>query len=158
VLIRISEVDKMAISQAAKETGKTVTSFIVGAALAAVRRTSKHAEARGSGSGARHGGVPNWFRAMCGEAARGGNLGYRDVGKRLAESLGGEIPDGLDLDEWSDALECLRSDCEDSDHEGIWEWFAEYFPKAMKLIPDRRLHLFSDGVLEAHEESGGLPL
>jgi hypothetical protein len=161
--VRIAEEDKAIIEVAARRSGRTVTAFLIGAAVAEAKRLAKRPE-RGI-----HGQIPNWFREICASASKGGAVGYDDVGIRLARELREGKPAGISSNEWATRLDDLNQAChaasrgkafadlvtgrnpENADR--IWMWFSRYFPRYMEMIPARRGVSFVVGVIEEHAVS-----
>jgi hypothetical protein len=99
-----------------------------------------------------HGGVPGFFLAACHTAAQGGANSYASAGWHLANSVGGEVPYDVELDEWVDEVEVLQKLAAVDDRRAVWDWFAAHYPKAMALIPARRRDQFVAGVRRAWED------
>lgn len=102
-----------------------------------------------------HGGVPTFFRALCCEAALGGDRSYHTPGHHLAIALGSEQPGDICSDEWGeeiDNLKLLLDHDDHDDHDGVWQWFRAHFPKMIALVPSRRRDQFVSGVRDAHDE------
>lgn len=146
-MLRISIEDKATIKAAAVQVGKSLTTFIVEAALKQVRVVQRRPPSRGI-----HGGLPTWFRATCYDAANGGANGYESAGFGLARACGSEIPHDLDFDEWGIQVDVLKGLLDDEDGDGAWKWFKQHYPKCMVLVPSRRWQQFIDGVRRAHED------
>jgi hypothetical protein len=96
-----------------------------------------------------HAGVPTFFRALCCEAALGGDRGYHTPGYHLAIALGNEQPGDICFDEWGEEIDNLKLLLDDDD---VWQWFRAHFPKMMALVPSRRRDQFVSGVRDAHDE------
>ena len=101
---------------------------------------------------ARHSGVPTFFRAACDEAKRGGSWGYSKPGYHLAIHLDSQVPFDVERNEWRELGEQLVSRLADENLDAAYDWFCEHFPTAMRLVPARRSHQFTKGVVEAYEE------
>ena len=99
-----------------------------------------------------HCGVPSFFRAACYRAAQGGSSSYASAGWHLANSVGSQIPDDVDLNDWIDEIEILQGLAAEDDRRAIWNWFAAHYPKAMTLVPARRRDQFAAGVQQAWED------
>ena len=146
--IRIDEDAKQTIEEAARRQGKSLTTFVVDAAVKAANRVPEDRER----SKRRFQGVPTYFRACCMEATRGGELGYGHPAYHLSIHLCTEVPWAADFDGWSDEIQRLLEHLANRDDEGVWEWFIEHFPSWMKLVPRRRWSQFVHGVHLAYEE------
>lgn len=105
-----------------------------------------------------HTGVPSWFRATCHEASRGGSNNYQYAGMQLGRRVGNEIPHALDYNEWDQEVDTLRGHCEKVDTKGIIEWLVEFYPAMMQLVPSRRREALAAGIIDAYEETEGLPV
>jgi hypothetical protein len=138
---------KAEIQAAAESLGQSVTTFLTDAALRRARRVKKRPPSRGV-----HGGVPSFFKACCGEAAKGGKRGYFTAGWQLASSVGSESPYDIELEGWVEEVKHLQEFLAEGDDDGAWEWFQEHYPKFMALVPARRKAQFLDGVREAYED------
>lgn len=145
-MLRISQEDKHTIKCAAELIGKSVTEFILGASLKEAERVSKNPP-RGQ-----HGGVAGWFRAMCAGAAQGGHNGYEFPAYRLATSLGTEMPDDVDVQEWIEIVDGLKKVLAAGNNNAVLLWFHVRYPKWLALIPSRRRDQFIHGVLRAYED------
>ncbi len=146
VLLRLSTENKAAIESAAAALGKSVTTFLTEAALTRARQIKRRSPARGA-----HGGVPTFFRACCHEAAQGGN-GYGGAAWHLANSIGSQMPDDLEVQEWAKLVDELIELIDNDDEQGVWDWFKHHYPKCMALVPSRRREQFVDGVRRARED------
>jgi hypothetical protein len=147
LLLRLSSEDKAAIKAAADRQGLSLTTFITDAALKRAQQVQKAPAPRGV-----HGGVPGFFRACCHEAQQGGANGYSNAGWHLANALDNECPYDLELDEWQQEVEKLKSLLAADNTEGVWEWFERHLPKCAALIPARRRDQFVAGVRRAYYE------
>jgi hypothetical protein len=99
-----------------------------------------------------HGGVPSFFRASCYTAAGGGSDSYANAGWNLANSLGTQVPDDIELDEWVDEVDVLCQLAADDDRQAIRRWFEQHFPRAMAIVPPRRRDQFVAGVIRAWDD------
>jgi hypothetical protein len=99
-----------------------------------------------------HTGVPMYFRGCCRTAAQGGADGYYGPGFTLARSLGNEVPDDIDWDEWGQEIDALQGLLGQGDTDGTWQWFARHYPKMMALIPVPRRNQFIAGVRAAYDD------
>jgi hypothetical protein len=146
VMLRISTQDKTAIKEAAERRGKSLTTFITEAAVKQARAAEPKKAAR-----LVHGGVPSWFRGTCFEAAQGGTSNYSHAGYKLARSLGSVQPWEAGDDEWTAAVEQLKTLIDNDNEDAVWDWFAEHVPKFVALIPSRRRDQFLAGIYRARE-------
>lgn len=147
IMLRVSTEDKAAIKAAADSIHKSLTTFITDAAMKQAQQIERRPPAKGV-----HGGVPSFFRACCFEAAQGGESGYFGAGWHLANSLGSQIPDDLEIEEWQDEIDALQELLADDDGQGVWAWFRYHYPKCMALVPTRRREQFVAGVRQADED------
>jgi len=148
IVLRVDQEVKSRIQDVASKIGKTATTFILEAAEKEARRIEKRPPPKGV-----HGGVPAYFKIHCVEASRGGSRGYEEAGYHLAIHIDdSEIPDDLDFEEWSIQIKNMISLLDDTDLEGVWEWFNSHYPKCMKLVPRRRMEQFINGVIRAWDE------
>src|SRR5713226_10007166 len=95
IILRVDEEAKRRISEAARRTGESLSSFVTEAAMEAVENAERRLsqEARGSRRG---GAYPTFFRALCGTAKTGGAMGYSVAGYELTGALGSVFPDEMD--------------------------------------------------------------
>ena len=146
VYLRIEEKTKVHIEEAARLKGRTLTSFMVGAAEKMADKVMANPSTRG-----RHAGIPSFFRNCCREASSGGE-GYAIAAYHLCLHLDSEYPYDLELDEWSAEVDRLLKLLSGDDDEGVWRWFTAHYPRAMKLVPRRRRQQFVVGVKRAWED------
>ena len=146
--IRVDQDTKQTIEEAARRQGKSLTSFVIDAAVKAANRVPED-QVR---SARKSRGVPKYFRACCMEASRGGELGYGHPAYHLSIHLDSEVPWEADIDGWNDEIQTLLEHLENHDDEGIWDWFTEHYPACMELVPRRRWKQFVQGVYVAHEQ------
>lgn len=99
-----------------------------------------------------HRGVPSYFRASCQTASFGGDDGYFTVGRTLASHVAGEVPYGLEDDEWFVEVETLETLLADNNDALIWQWLKVYLPRFMALIPTRRKARFIAGMKDIFQE------
>jgi hypothetical protein len=160
ICFRADAETKRRIEAAARRSGQSTTTFLLEAAIKAVQRT----ETKPPAAPKQHGGVPTYFRALCAEAARGGEFGYRSPGYELARHLSDQQPYDADADEWGAELQRLsdlllprnpatppgpgRIAYHLRDDAAVWRWFEEHYPKWAALVPPRRRKQFVAGVYE----------
>jgi hypothetical protein len=147
IVLRISTEDKATIKAAADSVSKSLTTFIIDAALKEAGQVARRPPAKGV-----HGGVPSWFRATCYEASKGGTGGYEIAGFKLAAAVGSESPYDLEGDEWADEIDKLKALLDSDDDKPVIAWFVQHYPKMMALVPARRRDQFVAGVARAYEE------
>lgn len=147
MIMRVNPEVKERIEEAARLSGLSVTSFVIGAAMKAAEQAIKKGQ-----QPAKFGGVPSFFRALCSEASRGGSMGYARAGYELARHADNLAPDVSEMSEWLPEVEKLNSLCESDDRAGIYAWFVQHYPRCMELVPSRRREQFVDGVLSAAED------
>jgi hypothetical protein len=99
------------------------------------------------------GACPTFFRACCFEASRqnahGHRVGYDHPGYQLTVNLEGLGPYEVEPEEWSKAIDGLVDLLQAADDYAILEWFCEWLPRCMELVPRRRRKTFLRGVYEA---------
>ena len=66
--------------------------------------------------------------------------------------LRNQQPYDLDEEDWDARVERLCRLIDVSDTKGAGNWFREHFPKCMKLVPERRIEQFMDGVRRAYDD------
>jgi hypothetical protein len=145
--IRVDEETKVLIERAARQEGKSLTTFVLDAAKYAAMRV--HLTRRLPAS---HRGVPKHFETFCLEAKRGGARGYFNAGYALATCLDAEIPWGLSDEEWQVEVGRLKEHIAKGNDEAAVDWFVGRYPKSMKLVPRRRWTRFVAGVRAAYEQ------
>lgn len=99
-----------------------------------------------------HSGVPTFFRACCMEAGAGNQFTYAHPGYHLAIHLRDQQPYDIEEEEWDTRVERLCQLLDDCDVKGVGNWFREHFPKCMKLVPERRMEQFIEGVGRAYDD------
>ena len=105
-------------------------------------------------SGSQH-HLPTYFRGWCQTASSGGAQSYRWVGRSLLKALAMECPMELEEDEWFQCIETLDDlFASSSSDDEILEWYKEYLPRFVELIPQRRRAIFVEGMRELHNEEG----
>jgi hypothetical protein len=157
ICFRVDDGQKARIDAAAATQGKSSSTFVKETVMSAVEKV----ESRRPKQAKPHDDVPTWFRAFCREAAKGGSFGFHRVGYRFANSMPPDDPLRRPYGEWEDEQERLRTslqlaqiwDLQDAKRRDaltahIWDWFAQNFPNAMKLIPGRRRSQFVLGFLD----------
>ena len=147
IFLRVDRDVKRRIEAAARSRGQSLTSFILKAVGAEAGRAESRPPAKG-----KHTGVPTYFQVACGEAERGGNLGYRHPGYILASNVASERPHGIEESAWLDEVDRLIELLDDQDEGAVWDWLRGHYPKMMDLVPARRVAQFVRGVLEAHQD------
>lgn len=144
--IRVDDVLKSEIEEAATARGMTVSAFMLEAARTAAAKPVKLPKPTG------HGSIPRWFAAACESAKSGGDFGYEVVGQTFAKSLDGEVPYSESFETWDVALAELAQHCAAGDEAAILAWFDDRFSRSMNLIPNRRRGLFARGVVAAWQD------
>jgi hypothetical protein len=149
ILLRISTENKARIKAAADIAGKSLTTFLV---EAAVKRAAKTTSKNTVPSQGVRGSLPAWFRVICNEAAQGGSIGYGAAGYKLAASVAGVPPVSLESNEWKwqEEISLLQDLLSEGNRAGVWDWIEFHYPKLMALVPTRRKEQFIDGVFQAH--------
>lgn len=117
---------------------------------------------------------PNFFRACCREASRGGTRGYAEAGYVLARSLAYLRPNESDADSWAAEVDrLLEFVCPVvppgrgsggtawgvPDDAGALACLDELLPRCMELVPPRRRNSFLAGLcafLRDEEGDAGL--
>jgi hypothetical protein len=110
------------------------------------------------------GPCPSYFRACCFEAshghAHGQRVGYDHPGYHLTLHLEGEQPWDVENEDWEKAVDELavlvRAAVDEFDdlvraaaEEKIIDWFCNWLPRCMALVPRRRRKMFVKGVYRA---------
>lgn len=158
IIVRADPETKLRIAAAARRLGRSVTTFMLEAALKAAGKveampTSSPALQKPKGRGA----CPSYFMALCQEAKRGGANGYWTAGHELARHVAEHADAALDSDDWDGRLDGLQSLIDLQDDEGVLAWFDSELPRCMKLVPARRRQQFLKGVYAmVNEDSGDL--
>jgi hypothetical protein len=104
------------------------------------------------------GALPNFFRALCAEAASGGTRSYADAGYELMRHIVDVGPYDLGYDEWmaiTDKLDDLLRE-EGTPDEKVVAWFEANLPRCIALVPAKRHTSFVQGVRRRfeHRENG----
>jgi Protein of unknown function (DUF1778) len=147
IVLRVSTENKQTIKAAADSVDKSLTTFVIDAALKQAEQVKRRPPARGV-----HGGLASWFRATCYEASKGGTGGYEAAGFKLAAALGSEIPGDIEDDEWPAEVEKLEALLDGDDDRAVIDWFEQHYPRFIALVPSRRRAQFVAGVVRAHRE------
>ena len=154
ILIRIEADAKERFTAAASSRGESLTAFILKACISRAKSTEKSTMVK-TMARASFGGVPSYFRGLCFTASQGGEFGYDVVGQRFAQNLPGMVPYDVEDEAWAEQVQELESMInEDGDPESVVDWFEEYFPKCMDLVPPRRRERFAIGVIEHVQKNG----
>ena len=145
IVMRVDPETKQRIGEAALKAGKSITTFVLEAAMRAATRelTAPRRQYKG---------VPKYFGIRCSEAQRGGSGGYEAAGYQLAMHVHTEHPLEGTLAEWQNECAQLCDLCRSRDDEDVWTWFADHYPRCMELVPDRRRDQFLKGVYKAYED------
>ena len=142
--IRIQEDEKSRIEEAATRRGKTLSAFVLEAAMKATSRVEDEDPAKVSRGPQ---GVPAFFRTLCETAQAGGGEGYGLAGRMLARHAPDLIPEGVSKAEWRRQVDGLivlsgrRMDWK------VAEWFDQHFPECMTHVPSRRRLVFVQGAM-----------
>ncbi len=91
-------------------------------------------------------GVPTFFRAQCSIASQG--HGYDGAGRELSRHLERLVPYDVENDDWLYAIGKLERAVADSNDDEVVNWFLDYFPQCMALVPTRRRKTFLRGVYD----------
>lgn len=149
LMIRAAQDFKARLEEAARRKGQSMTTF----ALDALEKEIRRVEAAPPAS--RHlRGVPTYFRAACSTASHGGAQGYRDVGRKFADSMPGELKAQGESGEPEHKLKELQARLDAKDFGGALAWFDREFPKFMALVPRAKRRQFTEGLYERHREKG----
>jgi hypothetical protein len=104
------------------------------------------------------GPCPSFFRACCYEAARanasGIRVGYDHPGYHLAMHVMGLCPYEVERDDWLTAIGKLESHLADEDDSMVLDWFCQWLPRCMALVPHRRRVNFVKGVYRGAADAG----
>jgi hypothetical protein len=150
IIVRADEAIKARLKAAARSKGRSLSAFVIEAAIAAAAKE----ESRVSNSTTGFRGVPRFFRALCAEATNGGASGYRSAGYEIMR----HVMDLIEGDDWAGGrLDELAQYARQGDDDAIIAWFQAEFPQCVALIPERRLDQFVGGVREAFDDEGGIP-
>ena len=154
--VRVSQEQKANLTKAANARRKTLTSFMVEAALTEARAPFQES----TGCTAGFSGIPSFMVANLHIARRGGKGGYRNAGWHFAIHILSLDPLSADGDEdWGgvletefrpilEALECG----EEVAVQALAKWMKTRFPEIAKQVPTRRWAQFAAGMFQAHEE------
>mgnify|MGYP006908357806 CR=1 FL=1 len=99
-------------------------------------------------------GVPTFFRCCCATARSGGDVGYDHPGRELTRHLCDQIPVGMDYNQWISELDSLEQLMSQGEDEAVIDWFVQFYPNCMALVPKRRRGAFLRGVYEMADENG----
>ena len=147
IVIRVSAEEKENWEKAARERHKSLTSFLRDAAKKEARKEPPKVSPRAFR------GVPTFFKALCAEARQGGANNYGRAGHEFTRHLASSMPYEFDEEEWFEQLDNLQSMIEEERDFDAWNWFREYFPKCMELVPNRRKDQFLAGGKEYLENN-----
>lgn len=147
LFIRVSEEKKKCLEKAARERHKSLTSFLLDAGIKEAQKKLPKVSPRAFR------GAPTFFKALCAEARQGGANNYGLAGHELARHLASNIPYDFEEDEWLEQLDNLLNMIEEERDLDAWNWFREYYPKCMELVPNRRKDQFLSGVKEYLEKN-----
>lgn len=159
IIIRVDAESKRRIEAAAEDLGLTLTTFLLKAAEAAASGVEKRRERarvpfRPVGRKT-SGACPSFFRAICLEASRGGELGYDRAGRKLVR-VAAELIAGDTAEELAEKCKDLKGLVRDRADNCVLGWFDRELPRCMELIPRRRRPTFLAGVYQEIEEDGGV--
>lgn len=154
LILRMTPEDKRKIESAAKRQGKSITYFVTQNALKEAQKVLFRKEKNMGITATRpsHMGIPTFFKALCLTASQGGTHSYKHVGYDFGTATEGEIPFDADFEKWGKMLEEVKRYIKNKDRERIWQWYRVVYPRAMKLVPDRRKEAFVNGILEAYDD------
>jgi hypothetical protein len=159
LVIRMDYETKRRIEEAADMQGLTITTFVVRAAYRTAKSVRKtyRAEDRGAVHTYSLRGTstprPEHFEAICKEAARGGEVGYAWVGRKLmcyATALFAQETSKDAEENYSSLISRVGS----RDDAGVLGWFDQKLPSHMALVPRRRRQQLLKGIYEqaVHDE------
>ncbi len=147
MMLRICREDKRRIVDAANASGKSVTDFVIGAAMK-LASTVESKDVGKKRSGLTYGpGVPRpdrAFRVSCETARNGGSKGYMFAGYQVVGRCS-----------WGTIRE-LRKVCQKGREPAILQWLSVHAPTYLAVVPKRRHNRFAAGVLVGVEL--GLPM
>jgi hypothetical protein len=147
IVLRVEGETKRTLATAASRRGKSMSAFVIDAAVAEARRV----EANPPRYESKFRGVPTFFRGNCATAAQGGAGGYRLAGWHLAHHTGRLME--YETDEERDAkAEELEQALARDDSAAVLAWYEREFPRCMELVPSRRREQFLKGVFEVAED------
>jgi hypothetical protein len=157
IFIRVDAEVKRRLEEAAESQGLTLTSFLIRAAEAAAgavtKKRAKFREPSHTVPRKTSGACPTFFKAICQEARRGGELGYDWAGRNLLRKAASLIS-------WDTVDQLKAKEAELSglvwsrDDTGVLAWFDRELPRCMALIPRRRRKQFLLGIYKEVEEDG----
>jgi hypothetical protein len=99
-------------------------------------------------------GIPTFFRACCGTASQGCDIGYDHPGHELMRHVRDLVPYDADDDEWGASCDRLDDAIRNGDGARVLSWFVAHYPNCMALIPKRRRASFLRGVLAMAASKG----
>jgi hypothetical protein len=150
--IRVEEDVKELIESAATRLGRTISAFVLDAAVKAANRV-KDEEPSKLSRGAK--GVPVFFRTLCETAKEGGGTGYELSGRFLADIAEYLVPVGMSRAAWREHVKELTRISGLRLDEKVGAWFDLHLPECMALIPARRRQSFVKGAMSAVYRSEG---
>jgi hypothetical protein len=163
IVLRIDEEAKRRIAEAARRTGKNLSSFTTEAVMEAVENAERGISKKEPKSARRSGACPTFFRAACATAMVGGTTGYNAAAYELTRNLPTLGPYEMTEAEWNERLDQLGellsigfpgSDEEENANGQIVAWFEANLPRCMALVPVRRRDSFVKGVRAFREHEG----
>jgi Protein of unknown function (DUF1778) len=146
IIMRVDPEIKERIEEAAATVGKSLTTFVLEAAMNAADNVSIDAPV------GKNQDVPMYFAIHCMEARHGGANGYENAAYHLAIHVLNEAPDDVTWPQWQEECRRLYDLCRHGDDNGIWNWFKDHYPRCMKLVPGRRKKRFLQGVYQAYQD------
>lgn len=153
IIVRVDRATKDRIAAAAGRLGKSLTTFILEAAVGAANRVEAARTRKEQSKG--KWACPDWFATACREAGHGGTGGYALAGLKLARALPLLVPRGVGEEEWYRQLDALADLLHvghepgtrpEPDGRAVWEWFNDHLPRCAALVPARRRRQFLAGV------------
>lgn len=148
LILRITPHDKERIRLAADLGGQSLTTFALNACLKAADRVKQEAP---SPTGRPRRRVGAFLLALCGDAAQGGENGYRGAGFKVATEthmLGARHYNTRGL--FSERLAELGNHLKSRNRHAVLEWYLREYSVSLPMIPPRRRAAFVDGVFAAY--------
>jgi hypothetical protein len=147
--IRIESGVRERIEQAARALGKSVSAFVLEAAVKAAERVQSRDE---SPKPTRLNSVPPFFRALCETASAGGGHSYVLAGEELAHHVDCGVIAEEHVGNWKQVKGDLLEAARKYDRQAVLRWFDEHCSACMELVPSRRRDGFVDGVVKYASE------
>lgn len=150
-MIRCSGETKASLQDAARTAGMTLSKFMLNAA--------ERAAASGGGLPksplqGKNDGLPAFFQELYANVREGGGLGFHVPALEICRRLDKLRPDDQSQVSWRAAQRELARAAKSEDDGEILDWFEEYLPRFVEVVPEMRKEQFCLGVYAFAEEAG----